>query len=159
VVASLNAILAYDFFRFLRRPQGHKQFLAIEDGVRESTQSWREVLLGLKGRGMNCPQLAIGDGAMGFWSALDEVYPQSKQQRCWVHKTANVLNCVPKSVQPKVKDALHQIWQADTQSNAHQAFDRFEQLFSAKYPKACKAVVVRPCEMLISYPYLFLQFN
>jgi transposase-like protein len=111
--------LAYDFLRFLRLPQ-------------ESTQSWREVLLGLKGRGMNCPQLAIGDGAMGFWSALDEVYPQSKQQRCWVHKTANVLNCVPKSVQPKVKDALHQIWQADTQSNAHQAFDRFEQLFCSE---------------------------
>ena len=133
--------------------QGHKQFLAIEDGVRESTQSWREVLLGLKGRGMNCPQLAIGDGAMGFWSALDEVYPQSKQQRCWVHKTANVLNCVPKSVQPKVKDALHQIWQADTQSNAHQAFDRFEQLFAAKYPKAVQCLQKDKDELLAFYEF------
>ncbi len=133
--------------------QGHKQFLAIEDGVRESTQSWREVLLGLKGRGMNCPQLVIGDGAMGFWSALDEVYPQSKQQRCWVHKTANVLNCVPKSVQPKVKDALHQIWQADTQSNAHQAFDRFEQLFAAKYPKAVQCLQKDKDELLAFYDF------
>ena len=133
--------------------QGHKQFLAIEDGVRESTQSWREVLLGLKTRGMNSPQLAVGDGAMGFWSALDEVYPDSKQQRCWVHKTANVLNCVPKSVQPKVKDALHQIWQADTQSNAYQAFDRFEQMFSAKYPKAVQCLQKDKDELLAFYDF------
>ena len=133
--------------------QGHKQFLAIEDGVRESTQSWREVLLGLKTRGMNSPQLAVGDGAMGFWSALEEVYPQSKQQRCWVHKTANVLNCVPKSVQPKVKDALHQIWQADTQSNADQAFDRFEQMFAAKYPKAVQCLHKDKDELLAFYDF------
>ena len=73
--------------------RGEKHFLAIEDGVRESTQSWREVLLKLKSRGMNSPQLAIGDGAMGFWAALEEVYPHTRQQRCWMHKTANVLNC------------------------------------------------------------------
>ena len=133
--------------------KGHKQFLAIEDGVRESTQSWREVLLGLKARGMNSPQLAVGDGAMGFWSALDEVYPQSKQQRCWVHKTANVLNCVPKSVQPKVKEALHQIWQADTQSNAYQAFDRFEQMFAAKYPKAVQCLQKDREELLAFYDF------
>ena len=83
--------------------RGQKQFLAIEDGVRESTQSWREVLLKLKSRGMNIPQLAIGDGAMGFWAAMDEVYPQTRQQRCWVHKTANILNSLPKSSQPKAK--------------------------------------------------------
>lgn len=133
--------------------KGHKQFLAIEDGVRESTQSWREVLLGLKTRGMNSPQLAVGDGAMGFWSALDEVYPDSKQQRCWVHKTANVLNCVPKSVQPKVKEALHQIWQADTQSNAYQAFDRFEQMFAAKYPKAVQCLQKDKDELLAFYDF------
>jgi len=85
--------------------RGEKHFLAIEDGVRESTQSWREVLLKLKSRGMNVPQLAIGDGAMGFWAALEEVYPESRQQRCWMHKTMNVLNCLPKSLQPKAMSA------------------------------------------------------
>jgi len=89
--------------------RGNKQFLAIEDGVRESTQSWREVLLNLKSRGMNAPKLAIGDGAMGFWAAIDEVYPTSRQQRCWQHKTMNVLNCLPKLSQPKAKAAIHDI--------------------------------------------------
>jgi transposase-like protein len=87
--------------------RGQKHFLAIEDGVRESTQSWREVLLALKARGMNAPKLAIGDGAMGFWAALEEVFPESRQQRCWMHKTMNVLNCLPKLSQPKAKAALH----------------------------------------------------
>ena len=81
--------------------RGEKHFLAIEDGARESTQSWREVLLKLKSRGMNIPKLAIGDGAMGFWSALDECYPETRHQRCWVHKTANVLNCLPSSMAKK----------------------------------------------------------
>ena len=86
--------------------RGEKGFLAIEDGVRESTQSWREVLLRLKSRGMNVPELAIGDGAMGFWAALEEVYGETRQQRCWMHKTMNVLNCLPKSIQAKAKQAL-----------------------------------------------------
>ena len=81
--------------------QGEKHFLAIEDGIRESTQSWREVLLQLKARGLQAPVLAIGDGAMGFWSALEEIFPTTQQQRCWVHKTRNVLNAFPKSLQPK----------------------------------------------------------
>jgi putative transposase len=89
--------------------RGEKRFLAIEDGVRESTQSWREVLLKLKSRGMNAPQLAIGDGAMGFWAALEEVCPEMRQQRCWMHKTMNVLNYLPKSSQAKAKQALHAI--------------------------------------------------
>jgi len=89
--------------------RGEKRFLAIEDGIRESTQSWREVLLGLKARGMNAPRLAIGDGAMGFWRALEEVFSDTRQQRCWIHKTGNVLNCLPKSVQAKAKQALHDI--------------------------------------------------
>ena len=103
--------------------RGEKRFLAIEDGVRESTQSWREVLLKLKARGMNVPELAIGDGAMGFWAALEEVYPETRQQRCWMHKTMNVLNCLPKSAQPKAKQALHNIWQAETKADAEKAFD------------------------------------
>ncbi len=78
--------------------RGDKRFLAIEDGVRESTQSWREVLLKLKARSMNAPKLGIGDGAMGFWAALEEIYPDTRQQRCWMHKTGNVLNCVPKLI-------------------------------------------------------------
>ncbi len=116
--------------------RGEKHFLAIEDGVRESTQSWREVLLKLKARGMNTPKLAVGDGAMGFWAALDEVCPESRQQRCWVHKTANILNCLPKSSQPKAKQALHQIWQAETRGNAEVAFDLFIRTYERKYPKA-----------------------
>ena len=116
--------------------RGEKRFLAIEDGVRESTQSWREVLLDLKARGMNGPRLAVGDGAMGFWAALEEVYGQTRQQRCWTHKTANVLNCVPKSIQPRVKSALHEIWQAATKDDAERAFDQFEKLYAAKYPRA-----------------------
>ena len=81
--------------------RGDKHFLAIEDGIRESTQSWREVLLDLKTRGMNAPELAVGDGALGFWAALEEVFPATRQQRCWMHKTGNVLNAMPKSVQPE----------------------------------------------------------
>ena len=116
--------------------RGKKRFLAIEDGVRESTQSWREVLLNLKDRGMNAPKLAIGDGAMGFWAALDEIYPTSRQQRCWQHKTMNVLNCFPKLSQPKAKAAIHNIWQAETKEDAQKAFDLFIKTYEAKYPKA-----------------------
>ena len=116
--------------------RGEKHLLAIEDGIRESTQSWREVLLTLKSRGMNVPQLAIGDGAMGFWAALDEVYPATRQQRCWMHKTMNILNCLPKSTQPKAKQSLHAIWQAETKVDAEQAFDLFIETYEAKYPKA-----------------------
>jgi len=116
--------------------RGKKRFLAIEDGVRESTQSWREVLLSLKSRGMNAPKLAIGDGAMGFWAALDEVYPETRQQRCWQHKTMNVLNCLPKLSQPKAKAAIHNIWQAETKADAQKAFDLFIKIYEPKYPKA-----------------------
>ncbi len=115
---------------------GKKRFLAIEDGVRESTQSWREVLMTLKSRGMNAPKLAIGDGAMGFWAALDEVYPTTRQQRCWQHKTMNVLNCLPKLSQPKAKAAIHDIWQAETKDDAEKAFDLFIKIYEPKYPKA-----------------------
>lgn len=116
--------------------RGEKHFLAIEDGVRESTQSWIEILLKLKERGLNAPKLAIGDGALGFWAAMDKAFPETRHQRCWVHKTANILNCFPKSGQMNAKQALHQIWQAATKDEAEKAYDLFVKTYEAKYPKA-----------------------
>ena len=113
-----------------------KRFLVIEDGVRESKQSWREVLFNLKSRGMNAHKLAIGDGAMGFWAALEETYPETRQQRYWQHKTMNVLNCLPTLLQPKAKAAIHNIWQAATKDDAEKAFNLFIKTYQAKYPKA-----------------------
>lgn len=133
--------------------RGEKHFLAIEDGVRESTQSWREVLLKLKSRGMNVPQLAVGDGAMGFWAALEEVYPGTRHQRCWMHKTMNVLNCLPKSLQPKAKQALHEIWQADTREDAEKAFDLFIKTYEAKYPKAVLCLQKDREELMAFYDF------
>ena len=133
--------------------RGEKHFLAIEDGVRESTQSWREVLLKLKSRGMNAPKLAIGDGAMGFWAALEEVYPDARQQRCWMHKTMNVLNCLPKSLQAKAKQALHNIWQAATQAEAEKAFDLFIRTYEAKYPKATLCLQKDREELMAFYDF------
>jgi transposase-like protein len=133
--------------------RGEKHFLAIEDGVRESTQSWREVLLKLKSRGMSVPELAIGDGAMGFWAALEEVYPETRQQRCWMHKTMNVLNCLPKSAQPKAKQALHNIWQAETQADAEKAFDLFIKTYEAKYPKAAVCLHKDREELMAFYDF------
>jgi transposase-like protein len=133
--------------------RGEKHFLAIEDGIRESSQSWRELLLGLKVRGMRTPRLAVGDGAMGFWAALDEVYPDTAHQRCWMHKTNNVLNKVPKSIQPKVKQALHEIWQAPTEKAANSAFDTFEEIFQAKYPKAVECLQKDRNELMAFYTF------
>jgi putative transposase len=133
--------------------RGEKHFLAIEDGMRESTQSWREVLLKLKSRGMNGPELAIGDGAMGFWAALEEVYPETRQQRCWMHKTMNVLNCLPKSAQAKAKDSLHDIWQAETKADAEKAFDLFVKMYEPKYPKAAICLQKDRDEMMAFYDF------
>ncbi len=133
--------------------RGQKHFLAIEDGIRESTQSWREVLLKLKSRGMNAPQLATGDGALGFWAALDEVYADTRHQRCWVHKTANVLNALPKSSQPKAKQALHEIWQAETKENAEKAFELFIQTYEAKYPRATTCLQKDREELMVFYDF------
>jgi len=133
--------------------RGEKHFLAIEDGVRESTQSWREVLLKLRSRGMSAPKLAIGDGAMGFWAALEEVYGETRQQRCWVHKTANVLNCLPKSMQPKAKGSLHEIWQASTKMDAEKAFDLFIKTYEPKYPKAALNLHKDREELLAFYDF------
>lgn len=133
--------------------RGEKHFLAIEDGIRESTQSWREVLLNLKARGMNVPELAIGDGAMGFWAALDEIYPDTRQQRCWMHKTMNVLNCLPKSSQPKAKQSLHHIWQAETKADAERAFDLFIKTYEPKYPKAALCLQKDHEELMAFYDF------
>jgi len=134
--------------------RGQKKFLAIEDGVRESKQSWRELLLALKGRGLGIPpRLAVGDGALGFWAALREIYPQTRQQRCWVHKTANVLNYLPKSLQPKAKAALHEIWMAETKAQALVAFEQFVAAFGAKYPKAVECLVKDRETLLAFYDF------
>jgi putative transposase len=133
--------------------RGEKRFLAIEDGVRESTQSWREVLLKLKSRGMNAPELAIGDGAMGFWAALEEIYPDTRPQRCWMHKTMNVLNYLPKSTQAKAKQALHDIWQAETKVAAEKAFDLFIKTYEPKYPKSTLCLQKDRGELLAFYDF------
>jgi len=133
--------------------RGEKHFLAIEDGVRESKQSWRDVLLGLKNRGMNAPKLAVGDGAMGFWAALDELYSETGHQRCWMHKMVNVMNYMPKSMLPKVKSALHEIWQAPTKEEANKAFNLFEDMFEDKYPKAVNNLRKDREELLAFYDF------
>jgi len=120
--------------------QGDKEFLAIEDGYRESEQSWKELLLDLQGRGFKAPSLAVGDGALGFWAALAKVFAGTRGQRCWVHKTANVLNKLPKGVQGKAKQQLQDIWMAETRADAHRAFDRFLQGYQDKYPKATECL-------------------
>ena len=133
--------------------RGEKRFLTIEDGMRESTLSWREVLLKLKSRGMNTPELAIGDGAMGFWAALEEVFGETRQQRCWMHKTMNVLNRLPKSTQAKAKQSLHAIWQAETRAQAEKAFDLFIKTYEAKYPKATLCLQKDREELMAFYDY------
>ena len=120
---------------------GRKELVVLADGFRESEQSWRKVLLDLKRRGLTIdPRVAVGDGALGFWKALPQVYGETRAQRCWVHKTANVLNKLPKHLQPRAKSDLHQIWMADTRENAHLAFDLFLQTYQSKYPKAAECL-------------------
>jgi putative transposase len=120
---------------------GQKELIAVLDGYRESEQSWSELLLDLKQRGLViAPKVAVGDGALGFWAALRKVFPETREQRCWVHKTANVLNNMPKSVQPKAKGDLHEIWQAATKAEAEKAFKDFLEKYEAKYPKACECL-------------------
>ena len=134
--------------------QGRKELVAVEDGFRESADSWETLLTGLRERGLTqAPKLAVGDGAMGFWLALSKIYPETDHQRCWVHKTANVLNKLPKSVQPKVKADLHDIWMAETRDEAHKAFDRTLKRFEAKYPKAMACLAKDRDELLAFYDY------
>ena len=133
---------------------GRKELLAMTDGFRESTQSWREVLLDLKQRGLKQdPKLAIGDGALGFWSALREVFATTREQRCWLHKTMNVLNAIPKSMQEKAKGHLHDIWRAETKAAANAAFDFFVKTYGVKWEKAAAKLIKDRDAMLTFYDY------
>jgi putative transposase len=118
------------------REDGEKELLAVEDGYRESTESWAGVLRDMKRRGLNCPRLVVGDGALGAWAALRDVFPEAAEQRCWVHKTANVLDCLPKRLQSKAKEHLHGIVEAPMRADARKALEVFREEFGAKYPKA-----------------------
>jgi putative transposase len=118
------------------RPDGTKELLAVEDGYRESEESWATLLRGLKRRGMKAPVVAVGDGALGFWAAVREVWPETREQRCWVHRLVNVLDKLPKRLQPKAKQALHEILYAESRKHAEQGIHRFAQEYEAKYPKA-----------------------
>ena len=121
---------------------GTKELVAVHDGFRESELSWRELLVDLKRRGLKePPNLAIGDGALGFWAALPKVFPKTRIQRCWVHKTANVLNYLPRKVQPTAKRVLQEIWMAENRKDAEAAFDAFVSTYQAKYPKAVGCLV------------------
>ena len=122
-------------------PEGKKELVGLIDGVRESTQSWRELLLDLKRRGLAVgPELSVADGALGFWQAVEEVWPKTRGQRCWVHKTANILNKLPKSLQSKAKRALQEIWMAETKKDALVAYDAFVETWSPKYEKAVECL-------------------
>lgn len=118
------------------RLDGTKELVATTDGYRESTNSWADLLRDLKHRGMRAPVVAVGDGALGFWAALRDVFPEAREQRCWVHKIANVLNALPKSVQPTARKMLAEIRDAEDRAHAEQAIEMFADEFGAKWPKA-----------------------
>jgi putative transposase len=135
-------------------PEGRKELVGLTDGVRESAQSWRELLLDLKRRGLSIgPELAVADGALGFWQALEQVWPQTRGQRCWVHKTANILNKLPKSQQPKAKRALQEIWMAETKKDALAAFDAFVETWAVKYDKAVECLIKDRDALLAFYDF------
>ena len=135
-------------------PEGKKELVGLTDGVRESAQSWRELLLDLKRRGLVMgPQLAVADGALGFWQAVEEVWPQTRGQRCWVHKTANVLNKLPKSQQTKAKRALQEVWMAETKNDALMAFDAFVETWGIKYDKAVDCLIKDRDALLAFYDF------
>lgn len=133
---------------------GKKELIAVVDGFRESEQSWLALLLDVKARGLAIdPQLAVGDGALGFWKALPQVYPQSREQRCWTHKTANVLDQLPKRLQSEAKHKLHQIWMADTRAHACEAFELFVKIYRGKYPKAVECLMKDRDALLAFYDF------
>jgi transposase-like protein len=135
-------------------PEGKKELVGLIDGVRESAQSWKELLLDLKRRGLAMgPELAVADGALGFWKALPEVWPKTREQRCWVHKTANVLNRLPKSLQGKAKRALQNIWMAETRKDAEAAFDTFAEIYGTKYDKAVECLTKDRDVLLAFYDF------
>jgi len=133
---------------------GKKELIAILDGERESETSWKGMLLDLKKRGLTeAPKIATGDGSLGFWLALAQVFPSTKHQRCWVHKTANVLDKLPKSQQPKAKADLHEIWMSATKEDATKAFDRFIETYGLKWPKAADCLEKDRAELLVFYNF------
>jgi putative transposase len=135
------------------RPDGSKEVVALEDGYRESAESWRTVLRDLKRRGLRAPVLAIGDGALGFWAAVREVWPETAEQRCWVHRIANVLDKLPKGLQPRAKQALHEIMYAETRAAAEREITRFAQEYQAQYPKAVASLTVDQDRLLAYFNY------
>jgi len=135
-------------------PEGKKELLGFTDGARESAQDWRELLLDLQSRGLIiAPELAVADGALGFWKALGELWPTTREQRCWVHKTANVLNKLPKSQQPKAKRSLQEIWMAETSKDAEAAFDAFIAAYQLKYDKAAECLAKDRQALLAFYDF------
>lgn len=135
-------------------PEGKKELIAISEGYRESEQSWRALLLDCQARGLVIdPELAIADGALGFWKALPKVWPQTRGQRCWVHKTANVLDKLPKGQQGKAKEMIHAIWMAASRAEAEKAFDLFVSTWEAKYPKAADCLAKDREELLVFYDF------
>ena len=133
---------------------GRKELLAVQDGYRESEQSWYELLVDLKTRGLVIPpKLAVGYGALGFWAALRKVFPTTREQRCWMHKSGNVLDKLPKAVQARAKDDLHQIWTAETRRAANAAFDLFLEKYGAKYPKATECLAKDRDALLAFYDF------
>uniref|UniRef100_UPI001BD9D0CE IS256 family transposase n=1 Tax=Acrocarpospora catenulata TaxID=2836182 RepID=UPI001BD9D0CE len=135
------------------RADGRKELIALTDGYRESTESWADLLRDCKRRGMNAPVLAVGDGALGFWGALREVFPQAREQRCWFHKIANVLGALPKSAHPGAKKALAEIWNAEDKDHARAAVKEFRAAYGAKYPKAAAKVIDDLDELLAFYDF------
>jgi putative transposase len=135
------------------RPDGTKEVVALEDGYRESAESWRTLLRDLKRRRLRAPVLAIGDGALGFWAAVRDVWPETAEQRCWVHRIANVLDKLPRSLQPRAKQALHEIMYAETRAAAERELTRFSQAYSAKYPKAVASLTVDQDRLLAYFDY------
>lgn len=133
---------------------GRKELIAVQDGHRESEQSWTEMLLDVKQRGLAMdPKLAVADGALGFWAACRKVWPTTREQRCWVHKTANVLDKLPRKLQPHAKEKLHAIWMAPTRAAAGEAFDWFVRTYEAKYPKACECLTKDRDVLLTFYDF------
>lgn len=132
---------------------GSKELLGVYSGYRESSESWKEVLRDLKQRGLNCPSLFIGDGALGFWQAAREVYPKARWQRCWVHKTRNILSKLPNALHGKAKGMLHQVYLAENKKAARRAAERFCSLFADKYPKAAKSLSQNTEHLLAFYDY------
>jgi putative transposase len=135
------------------RADGTKELVSITDGHRESTESWADVLTGLKRRGMTAPVVAVGDGALGFWGALSEVFPDTAHQRCWVHKMANIMNALPKSAQPAARAALAEVRDAEDRQHAEQAIRAFAKDYGAKWPKAAEKITSDQDQLLAFFDF------